>query len=909
MKIYDAQINHMTNPMGFTFDRLVFSWKVTEAEGKCQKSAQIRIAKDKVMKDIVKDTGMDDLDSLGTKVEMAVEPYTRYYWNVTVVSDAGETAVSETSYFETAKMNDPWIGKWITCDNTQKRHPVFEKQIDVNKEVTSARLYICGLGLYEAAFNGKRIGEEYLTPYSNDYNSWVQYQTFDITEDLKKSGKLSVMLGNGWYKARFGFAAHGDSGYYGDEWKLIAELHIRYIDGTETIIGTDESWGVSRSKIIFSNLYDGEWMDETLPELPMEKAVFCDASKGTLMERLSIPVTIHEAFKPKELIHTPAGELVFDMGQEFAGTFDLTFDVPAGTAVHVQTGEILQNGNFYNDNLRSAKSEYFYTSNGGKKTIRPHFTYFGYRYVKVTGVPDLTIDDFTGYAFYSNITKAGEMTTGDELVNQFISNVRWGLKSNFIDVPTDCPQRDERMGWTGDAQVFSSTAMYLEDTYSFYKKYLFDMYQEQKADGGKVHDVIPSAGVHSTACVWGDAATIIPWNMYQTYGDRSILEDQFDSMKSWVDYMKEVDGDDHGWRYVFHYGDWLALDKPTDNIEDCMGGTDEEFIANLYYAVSAGIVADAAKVLGKNEEEKTYRALSEKQFAVVKDEYFSKTGRCCIKTQTALTLALKYHLTDNVELTRKQLRKLFEDNHDKLKTGFVGTPLLCNVLTDNGFTDLAFKLLLNKEFPGWLHEVLLGATTVWERWNSILDDGTISGINMNSMNHYSYGAVLDWMFRHVAGIACEEGTVGYREVRFAPEYNWNLRECHGSYDSPMGVYKSGWKLLDPTTVTVHFTVPFGGCARVKLPYSDEEEKVLYAGDYEYTYTLSKSMKKVFTIDSTINELMNDEEMRGKLSAVIPVDQVPNQYYGNSFREIKEEIYSEFIPDEVYQKILQVFEEA
>ncbi len=909
MKIYNTQINHMTNPIGFAFDRLVFSWKVEGALGKQQKSARIVIASDEAMTEVLKDTGMTDLDSLGAKVELSVKPCTRYYWTVQVISDAGEEAVSEVNYFETAKMDEPWVGQWITCDNSEKRHPVFEKQIHVEKEVKSARLYVCGLGLYEAFYNDERIGNEYLTPYSNDYDSWVQYQTYDVTEQLQESGALRIMLGNGWYKARFGFAAHGEKGYYGDEWKLIAELAVSYADGTSEVVGTDESWDVARSNITFSNLYDGEWVDETLPALPYEKAVFCDAPKGKLMERLSIPVTIHEAFKPAELIHTPAGELVFDMGQEFAGTFDLTVNVPSGTQVHIQTGEILQNGNFYNENLRSAKSEYFYTSNGGKKTIRPHFTYFGYRYVKITGVPDLTVDDFTGYAFYSDITKAGELTTADDLVNQFISNVRWGLKSNFIDVPTDCPQRDERMGWTGDAQVFSSTAMYLEDTYAFYKKYLFDMYQEQKADGGKVHDVIPSAGVHSTACVWGDAATIIPWNLYTTYGDKSILEDQYDSMKAWVDYIQQVDGDNHGWRYVFHYGDWLALDKPTDNIEDCMGGTDEEFIANLYYAISAGIVADAAAVLGREAEEKKYRALSEEQFAVVKEEYFSATGRCCIKTQTALTLALKYHLSDNEELTRKQLRKLFEDNHDKLKTGFVGTPLLCNVLTDNGFTDLAFKLLLNKEFPGWLHEVLLGATTVWERWNSLLDDGTISGINMNSMNHYSYGAVLDWMFRHVAGIACEEGTVGYRSVRFAPEFNWKLRECHGTYDSPIGVYKSGWKLLDPKTVTVNFTVPFGGTAKVILPYSDEEEKVLTAGDYEFTYTLNQSMKPEYTIDTSINELMNDEEMREKLSAVIPVDRIPRQYYSNSFREIKEEIYSGFIPDELYNKIIQVFEEA
>ena len=254
----------------------------------------------------------------------------------------------------------------------------------------------------------------------------------------------------------------------------------------------------------------------------------------------------------------------------------------------------------------------------------------------------------------------GRMTTGHALINRFIENVRWGMQDNFLDVPTDCPQRDERMGWTGDAQVFSATATYLKDTYAFYAKYLHERYVAGAARSrGKSADVVPSCGVESTATVWGDASCIIPWNLYLFYGDKSILEDQFDSMKGWVDYIRKVDGNNHGWRYVFHYGDWLSLDNPEGGIEQTMGATDEEFIANLYYAVSAGLVANAAAVLGRLEEEKAYRALSEEQFAIVKKEYYSATGRCCIKTQTALILTLKYHLSQNEALIRQQLAKLF----------------------------------------------------------------------------------------------------------------------------------------------------------------------------------------------------------------------------------------------------------
>lgn len=906
MQIYDTKVNHLTNPLGFRMDRTVFSWKVKEAKGTRQSAARIRIASDAEMEGILYDSGWDkEADSLAFPVKMELKPRTRYYWTVAVESDAGEQAVSDVQWFETAKREEDWCGKWITCDSLEKRHPYFEKEIcpAEGKEVVKARLYISGLGLYEAFYNGERIGDEYFIPYSNDYNEWVQYQTYDVTEQMKNAGMLSVLLGNGWYKARFGFSAKEDVGFYGNEWKLIAELHLEYTDGTKDMIGTDESWTVRRSTITFSNLYDGEHRDDTLEELPICQATLCEAPKGKPEERMSLPVTVHEVFEPVELIHTPAGEQVFDLGQEITGLFALKVHAPAGTKIHVQTGEILQEGNFYNANLRSAKSEYFFVTDGSEQVLIPHFTYYGYRYVKVEGITDLKKEDLKGLALYSNLDAAGTMTTGHDLVNRFIENVRWGLQGNFLDVPTDCPQRDERMGWTGDAQVFSPTATYLKDTYAFYAKYLYDMAKEQSALDGKVPDVVPSCGVESTACVWGDASCIIPWNLYLFYGDKSILEDQFESMRSWVDYIRKVDGEDHGWRYVFHYGDWLALDNPVGGAEQVLGATDEEFIANLYYAVSAGLVANAAAVLGMKEEEKEYRALSEEQFDVVKKEYYSATGRCCIKTQTALILTLKYHLSENEDLVKRQLKKLFEDSNRKLKTGFVGTPLLCNVLTDYGMEDLAYDLLLNEEYPGWLHEVKLGATTVWERWNSLLDDGTISGISMNSMNHYSYGSVLEWMFRHAAGLNTIDAVPGMRKIAVAPLLNWKLRKIDASYDSPAGMYRSGWELTDPKHVTIRVSVPFGCSADLMLPFAGEkvykdatnpmfadvENGVchLKPGEYAVTYELMESLKKVYSIDTPIRELQNNPEAAAVLGEFIPVNRIPNQYLGGSVRQINE----------------------
>lgn len=904
MRVYDAKVNHMTNPMGFFMDGVSFSWKVDEARGKAQKVARVRVAADEKMQEILFDSGMDEqADSLAYPVELALEPRTRYFWQVTVLSDAGEEADSEVQWFETSKMSEEWTGKWLTCDNTEKRHPIFSKEIAPAKEVAKARLYVTGLGLYEAYIDGKKVGDEYLTPYSNNYNRWVQYQTYDITDQIAGGGKLSILLGNGWYKGRFGFSAFEDKGYYGNEWKVIADVVLTYTDGTEEVIGTDESWTVTRSRIMFSNLYDGEQIDATAPELPAEEPTVCDAPKGRLEARRSLPVVAHEHIKPVELIHTPAGEQVFDMGQNFAGIFTFRVKEPAGTKIHIQTGEVLQKGNFYNENLRSAKSEYIYISDGNETVIRPHFTYYGYRYVKVEGVSDLKIEDFTGLALYSDIEMGGDVETGHDLVNQLVSNVRWGMKGNFIDVPTDCPQRDERMGWTGDTQVFSPTATFLADTYAFYSKYLHDMYTEQMDLDGMVPDVVPSAGVHSTACVWGDSACIIPWNMYQFYGDKKILEDQYDSMRNWVDYISRVDGDNHGWRSVFHYGDWLALDNPSGKTDEVMGGTDEGYIANVYYAASAGIVAKAARVLGYEADAKTYQALCDEQFEEVKKEYFSQTGRCCIKTQTALILALKYHLSENEELTKKTLRLLFQISGDKLKTGFTGMPLMCPVLSENGMNDLAYTLLLNEDYPGWLHEVKLGATTVWERWNSLDENGDISSTGMNSLNHYAYGSILEWVFRYVTGFRVSEEHPGSRHLLIAPTLNWKLKRAKGSYHSAAGTYETSWELADPSHVTVKVTVPFGCTAEIVLPLVSQETLAdqsnplfadvrdgkcfVGAGTYEVSYETTKPAKKMYSTYTPIQELVNNPEIVSAMGEQLHLDQIPGQALAASFRQLAE----------------------
>lgn len=903
MRLYDLKVNHLSLPLGYRMERTVFSWKIDDVIGRREQSARIRVASDEALTDILADTGdCEDADSLGTSVPLLLAPRTRYYWTVTVRTDADEVKESEVQWFETGKREESWEAQWITCDNSERRHPIFERQIAPEKDVRRARLYVCGLGLYEASYNGRRIGDEYLAPYCNDYNEWVQYQTYDVTEEMQESGVLRIMLGNGWYKGRFGFDAVGKGGFYGEEWKLLAELRLEYTDGTTEVYGTDDSWTVSRSTITFSNIYDGEHRDDTLPPLSEERAVLCEPPAGQLTERMSLPVRVHEVFQPVELIRTPMGETVLDMGQEFTGIFSLRVHEPKGTLIRIQTGEILQNGNFYNENLRSARSEYCLVTDGSEIVLMPHFTFYGYRYVKIEGISDLKREDFTGLALYSSIEKKGEIRTGHELVNRLISNVEWGMKGNFLDVPTDCPQRDERMGWTGDAQVFAPTATYLADTYAFYAKYLYDMKLEQAVRRGKVPDVVPSFSVESTACAWGDAACIIPWMLYEVYGDVSILEDQYESMKGWVEYIRSVDGENHGWREVFHYGDWLALDNPNGSADSVMGGTDEGFIANIYYAASARFTAKAAAVLGKTEDAQCYERLAKEQFESVKQEYYSPLGRCCINTQTGLLLTLNYHLSSDEEKIRKELRKLFKEAGDKLKTGFIGTPLLGKVLTENGFSDLAYSLLLNEEQPGWLHEILLGATTVWERWNSVGDDGLISSTGMNSLNHYAYGSILEWIFRCAVGLDFDREIPGCRRALLKPQPNWELKEATAVYDSPAGRYEFGWKIIDKNHLKLRVRIPFGSGGELRLPFAAEDWEpeipqafrkegengvwILPPGQWEILCETAGLMKKEWNADLPLQDLLASPKARGVLYRIIPgAEGLPKQYMRFSIREI------------------------
>ena len=887
MYIENCQTNHIKSPLGFALGKPVLTWTVAAARGKRQTAARIRIARDIDMQDLLHDTGFSPaIDSLAYEADLQLQPRTRYFWTVEVQSDTGETACSLVNWFETGKMDEPWQATWLTCDSTIQRHPVFSRQLDLDSAVVSARLYICGLGLYEATIDGQPVTAEKLTPYCNNYHRWLQAQTFDITTLLRDGCRLDVQLGNGWYKGRFGFSSRPDGKpYYGDSWQLLAEIRILHADGHETIIGTDASWMVSRSTIYFSNIYDGEHRDDTLPELASVPAAVSEPQLPCPVDRLSLPVRIQSEIKPIALLNTPADEKVFDLGQNFTGTFRLRIHEPRGARVHLQFGEILQGGNFYRDNLRSALAEYIYISDGQVHELSPVFTFYGYRYVKVSGVAELSKDDFTGLVLHSDLPIRGHLNTGNERVNRLIANAEWSMKGNFIDVPTDCPQRDERMGWTGDAQVFTPTACYFSDSYAFYRKFLHDLATEQADLDGKVPDVVPSFGLKSFATAWGDAACIIPWHLYQFNGDMTILREQYASMKGWVDFIAKVDAD-KGWDSVFHYGDWLALDNPGGGINETRGGTDEGFIAYAYYLHSTRIVAETAGLLGHAEDHAAYSARAAQIRAHIKAEYFSSTDRCCIHTQTALLLTLWLKLADPVR-TRQALRSLFERVGGKLKTGFVGTPLLGNILTENGMSDLAYNLLLSREYPGWLYEVDLGATTIWERWNSVLPDGSISSTGMNSLNHYSYGSIVEWIFRHMAGLNPAEGVPGFRRLRLAPLPDVRLGHLTSEYQSAAGTWRLAWQVIDNNHLEVKVSVPFNCSAELHLPLSGEQNpRLLEAGDYQFSYETAVPLRQAFSTHDPVRVLMADPNAKAVLLNVNPAfAQIPVSIWDQSPRQI------------------------
>lgn len=881
MRIYGMKVNQLNEPMGYQLSPLRMSYKVQCEGGKYQSSARIRIYQGD---ETVYDSGVrSDVDSLCFVPEIALQPRTAYTWDVEVTADNGETALSERAHFETGKMTEPWQGQWITSEEKIENPRLF-KRFTLPAAVRSARLYIVGLGMYEASVNGQRVSDEYFAPYCNDYDYWLQYQTYDVTSLLCEENELSVMLGDGWYKGRFGFQKQRE--IYGDTLSLLCELRVQTADG-EVVIPSDDSWQCSETAVRFSNIYDGEVLDlnadcskayavKLYPQMGYERVV----------ERLSLPVRIKHTLQPKEIIRTPKDEWVIDFGQEVTGFVTFRVRGEKGQKYFLQYSEILQNGCFYNTNLRSAKAEYTCITDGRERWIQPHFTFYGFRYVKIEGFGDAPqLADFVACVLYSDMEQTGFVKTNNAKVNRLCENVLWGQRGNFLDVPTDCPQRDERMGWTGDAQIFCATACYQMDTAAFYTKYMHDMELEQRHAQGAVPHVVPSFHMRGyPSCAWADAAAIIPWTVYQFYGDKTLLEKQYANMKMWVEWVNRIDEETGGrrlWHAGFHYADWLSLDAESHS--SCRGGTDRDFIASCYYLYSTRLTAKAAGVLGLRTDEARYRLLESEILQAIREEYFTSGGKLALNSQTAYVLALFLGLPEEkyVPRMRRALDQKFEESDNELRTGFVGTGYLCRVLSRQGFSPLVYTLFLREDYPGWLYEVNMGATTVWERWNSVLPDGRISDTGMNSLNHYAYGVVMEWLYGDAAGISPVENAPGFRRVRMQPHPDARLPEIDFSYESAVGRYRSAFTVTGEKSMHWQVSVPFGGEAELILPKGkitgnavfDEQEgwmhAVVTAGDYAFECEFDACPWQKSLLDYTFSELKADKALWEEILAVAP----------------------------------------
>ncbi len=666
---------------------------------------------------------------------------------------------------------------WILPSyNMGKVCPLFRKDFNIDKQINSSTLYITARGVYEATINGKRVGDFVMAPGWTSYHNRLQVQSYDVTKLLKEENTLILELAEGWF------------------WRLkkskpkaiIAQLHIVYVDGTTEDIGTDESWLVAESRLRFCHLYNGIIYDANhTPVFDTVATIASDNTQDLLIAQEGETVKEQEHLRVKEVIITPNGETVLDFGQNMTGYLEFTADADEGDEISFSFGEILdKDGNFYNANYRSAKALYKYTCKKGKQTYKPNLTFYGFRYVRVDSYPtEIDPKDFTAIVVHSEMKRTGYIESSDPSLNQLFSNIIWGQKGNFLDIPTDCPQRDERLGWMGDAQVFIRTASYNYNVLKFFKKWLNDVKSEQY-ENGAVPDFIPSIYPRKPriSTAWADAIAICPWQCYLTYGDTEILENLFEPISKWVEYITKTTTRPNLWFGGKHYADWLELGGKYGAFK---GPTRDDLVASAYYANTVNLLIKMGKVL--EQDVTRYEALYENIRAA-----FIKEFRDNFKTQTEHIMALQFDLTDNPQAVADSLAELIHKQGDMLQTGFVGTPYILHVLSRYGYADLAYTLLLRKEYPSWLYPISKGATTIWEHWDGIKPNGDIWPVSMNSYNHYAYGAVGDWMYGVVAGINTVEDAPGFARIHFAPTPDDRIDWFKAVIDTSSGKVSSRW---------------------------------------------------------------------------------------------------------------------
>ncbi|MCR4999622.1 MAG: glycoside hydrolase family 78 protein [Lachnospiraceae bacterium] len=812
----------------------------------------------KVISAVLNINGWSVTDVAETGVRYAGEPllpYTTYHATLQVRMDNGD-ADCATVHFETGRMGEAWRGQWISDGSyvfKEKRispKPMhFFKTIQIKKKVAKARLYATALGIYECYIDGRKVGDRYFAPGFTSYESTLLYQTYDVTEQMKDTHQLSFVVAGGWAVGSFVFTRVNRVS--GDRQALLAELHLEYEDGSTEIIGTDTSWEVTEEgPFTMVDLYDGETYDATKEGCVTGRHMATEEKlriHPTLFAEDGAPVKLHETFTPVS-VTSVGNEYVYDFGQNMAGVIRLHIrNAKEGQRIVVRHAEILNpDGSLNTSFLRTAKATATYICHAGEQVHMPSMTYMGFQYVAISGIAkeDVTVE---AVAMYSDVPSAGSFACSNEQLNQLQRNILWGAKSNFVDIPTDCPQRDERMGWTGDINVFAPVACYNFDMSRFLTKWLRDMRSEQLPTGG-IPNTIPVQGYGFPATMpkmaidwWGDACVSVPWNIYMSYGDVEILKENYPMMKKYVKACQRwaalcsIGSHRYIWHTpaTLHFGDWVAADVPT--MQQWQKRSKWTATASLFR--TATMIAIIARILGEDEDAKKFEALAEKVANAYEDIFTDGYGKLKEEFQTGYVLPLylgMFRTDENQKKAAENLAKLVQKNDYCIGTGFPGTPYILFALLDNGQQETAYRMLLNEKCPSWLYEVKTGATTIWERWDGldeqgmcpIGDDGTDK---MISYNHYASGAVGDFLYRRVLGI--EASTPGYKRFRMEPMPGGEITSAEGKVRTPYGWIAANWQ-QENGAFHVSVTVPVG--CECELVFPSSRRVTLQSGSYEFT---------------------------------------------------------------------------
>ncbi|MFC8039033.1 family 78 glycoside hydrolase catalytic domain [Paenarthrobacter sp. NPDC057355] len=721
---------------------------------------------------------------------------------------------------------------WDEDAELDRRPPLLRHGFSLGRPIASARLYVTAHGLYEVEINGVRVGNEALSPGWTVYDQRLRYYTYDVTSHLSDGeNAIGAWLADGWYRGRIGFAG-GRTNLYGGKVALLAQLHVTHDDGTVTVVGTDSAWKADFGPIISSGLYKGEHYDARELPLGWSSPGFDDTGWGavaaverdpmTLVAPEGPPVRCTDEVRPVSVWTSPSGKTLVDFGQNLVGRLRITVSGESGSTVKLRHAEVLQDGEVYTRPLRHAEATDFYTLSGaGDETWEPKFTIHGFRYAEITGWTGGDVaENVVARVYHTDMERTGWFESSNQDLNQLHDNVLWSMKGNFVDIPTDCPQRDERLGWTGDIQVFAPTASFLFDCSGMLSSWLKDVAAEQLPDG-TVPWFVPVVPVDDPwsptqpSAVWGDVAVLTPWVLYQRFSDLRILAEQYESAKGWVDLLDRLAGKSHIWNSSFQFGDWLDPAAPPEDPTQAM--TDPHLVATAYFAWSARQLAMTAAVLGKSDDELHYISLASAVGKAFAAKYINPDGRMTSDAQTAYALAIVFDLfPDAASKSRagSRLAELVRANGNRIGTGFAGTPVVSDALTLSGEIEVAYDLLLEKECPSWLYAVGQGGTTIWERWDSMLPDGSINPGEMTSFNHYALGAVADWIHRVVGGLSPLEP--GYRKILVKPQPGGGLTWASARHETPYGAASVQWK-IDDGNLTAVVEVPTGATARVELP--------------------------------------------------------------------------------------------